>query len=344
MNKTLKITDKKWLDNYTIFMLFCTTEQRFPRASDKFNDVNIGNWFMNQRKLYRKNTLDIKKKELLDKISPLWSGDSNDLRLFENQIKAANIVNYAMENNQTPITELIGITRQELVNFSDRKLLTCELLLLSDNVDMDTKYRALAAIYKEYISLNYFKLLKDIRNFKSYLDLKNSVEFKKLKNNLDDALEMLTEDEKEIVTLYYGLETGEEMALRDVGDAIELSHERVRQILNKALDKLSSPGIYIGIICKESKLYAEAVEKINIETSNKNNSIKYDNNFENKPLYRFDKELTVTLVNTLMSNGYNTLGDIIRIDEDKIKNIPNLGPKSIDLLKNFIGKYVYLTK
>lgn len=344
MNKTLKITDKKWLDNYTIFMLFCTTEQRFPRAIDKFNDVNIGNWFMNQRKLYRKNTLDIKKKELLDKISPLWSGDSNDLRLFENQIKAANIVNYAMENNQTPITELIGITRQELVSFSDRKLLTCELLLLSDNVDMDTKYRALAAIYKEYISLNYFKLLKDIRNFKSYLELKDSVEFKKLKNNLDDALEMLTEDEKEIVTLYYGLETGEEMALRDVGDVIELSHERVRQILNKALDKLSSPGTYIGIICKESKLYAEAVEKINIETSNKNNSIKYDNNFENKPLYRFDKELTVTLVNTLMSNGYNTIGDIIRIDEDKIKNIPNLGPKSIDLLKNFIGKYVYLTE
>jgi len=55
--------------------------------------------------------------------------------------------------------------------------------------------------------------------------------------------EVLTEREKEIITLRYGLTTGETHTLEEVGGIFNLSRERVRQIQTKAMRKLRRPQV-----------------------------------------------------------------------------------------------------
>jgi RNA polymerase sigma factor (RpoD-like family) len=55
--------------------------------------------------------------------------------------------------------------------------------------------------------------------------------------------EVLTEREKDIITLRYGLTTGETHTLEEVGSIFNLSRERVRQIQTKAMRKLRRPQV-----------------------------------------------------------------------------------------------------
>ncbi|MFM7221373.1 MAG: RNA polymerase sigma factor, RpoD/SigA family [Nodosilinea sp.] len=55
--------------------------------------------------------------------------------------------------------------------------------------------------------------------------------------------EVLTEREKDIITLRYGLTTGETHTLEEVGGIFNLSRERVRQIQTKAMRKLRRPQV-----------------------------------------------------------------------------------------------------
>ena len=55
--------------------------------------------------------------------------------------------------------------------------------------------------------------------------------------------DVLTEREKEIIALRYGLTTGEPRTLEEVGRVFSLSRERVRQIQTKAMRKLRRPQV-----------------------------------------------------------------------------------------------------
>lgn len=55
--------------------------------------------------------------------------------------------------------------------------------------------------------------------------------------------EVLNEREKEIISLRYGLTTGEPCTLEEVGSLFNLSRERVRQIQSKAMRKLRRPQV-----------------------------------------------------------------------------------------------------
>ena len=55
---------------------------------------------------------------------------------------------------------------------------------------------------------------------------------------MDSALEMLSRREREIVARYYGLGSGEPQSLETIGQDINLSRERVRQIRNQALHRI----------------------------------------------------------------------------------------------------------
>jgi RNA polymerase primary sigma factor len=50
----------------------------------------------------------------------------------------------------------------------------------------------------------------------------------------------LTERERKILVLYYGLDDGEEMTLEQIGALLGVTRERIRQIRNRAFDKLRS--------------------------------------------------------------------------------------------------------
>lgn len=65
-----------------------------------------------------------------------------------------------------------------------------------------------------------------------------------LRQEIWDVLgDVLTEREKDIITLRYGLSSNKPCTLEEVGGLFNLSRERVRQIQSKAMRKLRRPQI-----------------------------------------------------------------------------------------------------
>ncbi len=59
-----------------------------------------------------------------------------------------------------------------------------------------------------------------------------------MKTDIKMALESLTKIEAEVLRLYFGIEQERAMTLLEIGNEMKLSRERIRQIKNKALQKL----------------------------------------------------------------------------------------------------------
>lgn len=66
--------------------------------------------------------------------------------------------------------------------------------------------------------------------------------FTLLKEQLESVLTTLTEREKSVLTLRFGLEDGRARTLEEVGKEFEVTRERIRQIEAKALRKLRHPS------------------------------------------------------------------------------------------------------
>ena len=62
-----------------------------------------------------------------------------------------------------------------------------------------------------------------------------------LRDNMNDALETLTERERKILLLRFGMQDGSARTLEEVGKIFKVTRERVRQIEAKALKKLRHP-------------------------------------------------------------------------------------------------------
>lgn len=62
-----------------------------------------------------------------------------------------------------------------------------------------------------------------------------------LKEQIEDVLETLTERERKVLKLRFGLEDGRARTLEEVGKEFEVTRERIRQIEAKALRKLRGP-------------------------------------------------------------------------------------------------------
>ncbi len=63
-----------------------------------------------------------------------------------------------------------------------------------------------------------------------------------LLNSLNEVLDTLTESEKEILSMRYGLNGYTPMSLQQIGDKFNLSKERIRQIEKKAIRRLRHPS------------------------------------------------------------------------------------------------------
>ena len=63
-----------------------------------------------------------------------------------------------------------------------------------------------------------------------------------LKGDVQQAMHALTEGEARVLRMYYGLEGHESMTLEEIGSYVGRTRERVRQIKEKALQKLRHPA------------------------------------------------------------------------------------------------------
>jgi len=64
--------------------------------------------------------------------------------------------------------------------------------------------------------------------------------FESLKDETERTLASLTEREKEVIKLFFGIGVEHPMTLEDIGDNLGITRERIRQIKDKAITKLRS--------------------------------------------------------------------------------------------------------
>jgi RNA polymerase primary sigma factor len=70
-------------------------------------------------------------------------------------------------------------------------------------------------------------------------DIEDDIESQARREFLEEMFDRyLTERERKILVLYYGLDDGEEMTLEEVGELLGVTRERIRQIRNRAFNKL----------------------------------------------------------------------------------------------------------
>lgn len=74
--------------------------------------------------------------------------------------------------------------------------------------------------------------------------------FESLKTEIDRSLKTLTERQKNVICYFYGIGVDHPLSLEDIGDRYHLTRERVRQIKDKAINKLRSTSR-----CKQLKVY-----------------------------------------------------------------------------------------
>ncbi|MBD2425872.1 RNA polymerase sigma factor, RpoD/SigA family [Phormidium sp. FACHB-1136] len=122
---------------------------------------------------------------------------------------------------------------------------------LADALDVTVdQLRSLQQVRRRSLSLNHrvgkgedtelMELLEDSRTQSPESQISENM----MRQEITSVLaEVLTEREKEIIALRYGLTTGETHTLEEVGGIFNLSRERVRQIQTKAMRKLRRPQV-----------------------------------------------------------------------------------------------------
>jgi RNA polymerase primary sigma factor len=59
-----------------------------------------------------------------------------------------------------------------------------------------------------------------------------------LRQEIERSLSTLTDRQKDVIKLYFGIGVEHPMSLEDIGEKFALTRERVRQIKDKAINKL----------------------------------------------------------------------------------------------------------
>jgi RNA polymerase primary sigma factor len=142
--------------------------------------------------------------------------------------------------------ELVQIRREKkrLENESDNDVQADQI---ADNLSMDKKtVKRLLDISKETISLEtpVFErkreslYLGDFIKDEKYKSPEKNVEDSSLHTVINSLLTSLTEKEKDILELRFGLNGHREMSLKEIGNRFNLTKERIRQIEKKDLNRL----------------------------------------------------------------------------------------------------------
>ncbi len=181
-----------------------------------------------------------------------------------------------------------------------------------------------------------------------------------LKETVEYCLQTLTEREQRIMTSYYGLNGETAKTYREIGQDFNVTQERIRQVHAKALRKLRHPNraniLKVGKKvydeqCAESErvkaIYAEAkaeeLERLKAEDDERIRQLAIDDAQRKHkdsgglfviPIENLD--LSVRAFNCLHRAGIETVGDLLKLDDEALLRIRNLGRKSAEEVKQRI--------
>lgn len=119
---------------------------------------------------------------------------------------------------------------------------------IANEIDMPVdKVQAIMKMAQQPISLQNPVGDGEDSSFGDFIEDKNAenpydmTAFSLLREKLDGVLDSLTEREKEVLTLRFGLKDGYSRTLEEVGEMFDVTRERIRQIEAKALRKMRHP-------------------------------------------------------------------------------------------------------
>ena len=146
------------------------------------------------------------------------------------------------------IWEILEPVRKLSQNYDEAEFV--KQVSLMHNITAD-KARKLISLLEIYNIESFDQLLEDNRLDRVCMEDLNIIDVEYMLNihtqselsiKLNEALQTLTEREERVLRYRYGLETGKELTLEDVGYIFGVTRERIRQIEMKALRKLSHPS------------------------------------------------------------------------------------------------------
>lgn len=197
-------------------------------------------------------------------------------------------------------------------------------------------------------------------------DLEEYIIDKTIKENLIKLLELLSEEEREVIKLYYGFYDDIEYSLEKIAEIKGYNNrERVRQIKDRAINKLKLPiyNIYISLEYSENSTlenYLKTKKTLFEKNALKEYEISLLTSLPNDVLEELIKDLpeetkiVLSLYLGLNGNRYNMtqIGKMLNISKKKTNELINSGLHSIKIqMSNQRGKgyrqgeyYKYLTQ
>ena len=130
------------------------------------------------------------------------------------------------DNGDEPTMEELGALTQ-----MDPKLVGELLSISRDMVSLD------APVYGDPSNSTIGDFIED-----GYRTADDILMEKALRKDINDALETLSEKEREIIEMRFGLNGAIPMSLKEIGELYNLTKERIRQIEKKAIERMKQPS------------------------------------------------------------------------------------------------------
>jgi RNA polymerase primary sigma factor len=125
---------------------------------------------------------------------------------------------YQREPSDEELAEAVGVSHQDII----------------DNAQLSGRHVSMSAPVSQGEDTNLLDLLED----ENQSNPDDALLFQSLQTEINRALLTLTERESEVVKLYYGLDNNSPLTLEELGEKFGLTRERVRQIKERAMQRL----------------------------------------------------------------------------------------------------------
>lgn len=158
--------------------------------------------------------------------------------------------------------------------------------------------------------------------------------------DVDNTLLTLLPHERNVIEFRYR----DGLTLKETGENLGVTHERIRQIELKALRKLRHKSrlnnlVYVQVKASDYNALLNEVRKLRADVSRLIIEMDTDSDFiikKNKQVPIEDLNLSIRPYNCLIRAGIHTIGDILTHD---LLRVRNLGRKSLSEIVNAVESY-----